>query len=164
MVSQILNGDEERRRAGKNRNEANYKRKEEVHMSTMKSLSNMVFIAVAAVVAFILVLIFYSIVTTQEVSTAFFWTGIAALIVALVFYFAHASTGRVAILAVSGGFCLVGFVSLYASIASAGGDFGGKVLPLIILSIFVVIILLLIGSMASASAKDKAREARRKKY
>lgn len=86
------------------------------------------------------------------------------MIVALIFYLAHATTGRGEILAVSGGFCVIGFISIYASIGYSSGEFGGKVLPLLILSIFVVIVLLMIGSIAKGSAADKEREAKRKKY
>ena len=97
-------------------------------------------------------------------TTQLWWMGICGLIVSFLFYMVYAAThNRTVTFPLAGAFFVIGIGSFYGSIFadSAQSDLGKLVLS-IILSIFVVVILATIWSMARHTERDAIRKSQRK--
>lgn len=114
-------------------------------------------VVIAAIFGFILVYV-------AGLTHQLWWMGLVGLIFALVFYMIFAAThNRAIVMPLAAAFFVIGIGSFYGSIAADDStDAFGKLILMVIESIFVVIVLTAIYMMARGSEQDKVRKSQRK--
>ncbi len=128
-------------------------------------LSKVVLYAILAIAVVVIAAIFgFILIYVAGLTHQLWWMGLVGLIFALVFYWIFAAThNRSIVMPLAGAFFVIGIGSFYGSIATdPGSDALGKLVLMVIESIFVVIVLATIYIMARQGESDKVRKSQRK--
>lgn len=128
-------------------------------------LSSVVLLAIAAIAVIVIASIFGYILflSGMILSAQLWWMGFCGLIFALIAYLAFSATNDRRILRpLAGAFFVIGVGSYYGAIATNADASLGKLLWMILLSVFVVGVLVLIFWMSRQSERDVVRKSQRR--
>ena len=128
-------------------------------------LSKVVLYAMLAIAVVVIAAIFgFILAYVAGLTHQLWWMGLTSLIFALLWYFVFmGSHNRTIAMPLAAAFFVIGIGSFYGSIAvDPASDAFGKLVLMIIESIFVVIVLTAIWTMSRQSEEDKVRKSQRK--
>jgi cbb3-type cytochrome oxidase subunit 3 len=128
-------------------------------------LSTVVLAAIAGIAVLVIASVFGFILflSGMGLSSQLWWMGFCALIFALVFFFAYASTDEKKVIRpLAGAFFVIGVGSYYGAIFTNGDSQLLKVVWLVILSIFTVLVLFWIFWASREGERDTIRRSQRK--